>query len=186
MTRRLACEVTCLMRNSSNTPTALDRFDRAILAVLQKNSATPQRVIGEAVNLSAAAVQRRIKRMQEKGVIERQIAVIDPAAVGQPITLIVEVEIESERADLVQATKASFASLPNVQQCYYVTGEADFVLVVTAESIRAYEALTQRLFFDNQNVKRFRTLVVMDRVKVGLSIPISARPEPEKTNRSVR
>lgn len=171
---------------SPDASAALDRFDRAILSVLQKNCATPQRVIGESVHLSTAAVQRRIKRMREDGVIENYIAVVDPDAVGQSITLIVEVEIESERVDLVKATKNSFAAAANVQQCYYVTGEADFVLVITIESMRDYEVLAQQLFFENNNVKRFRTLVVMDRVKVGLSIPISVRPEPEKTKQSAR
>jgi DNA-binding Lrp family transcriptional regulator len=59
-----------------------------------------------------------------------------------------------------------------VQQCYYVTGEADFVLVIVIPTMAAYEALTRRLFFGNTNVKRFRTFVAMDRVKVGLSVPL--------------
>jgi Lrp/AsnC family transcriptional regulator, leucine-responsive regulatory protein len=157
---------------ASRASAALDRFDRAILAILQRDSSTPQRTIGEAVHLSAAAVQRRIKRMEDSGVIQANIAVVDPAAVGRSITLVVEVQIESERVDLVDAAKASFASEPGVQQCYYVTGEADFVLVVTVETMGDYEALTRRMFFGNHNVKHFRTLVVMDRVKVGLGVPV--------------
>ena len=58
-----------------------------------------------------------------------------------------------------------------MQQCYYVTGESDFVLVVVATSMSHYESLTRQLFFGNSNVKRFRTNVVMDRVKVGLEVP---------------
>lgn len=157
---------------SPSGPSELDSFDLAILDILQRDNTTPQRTIGEAVYLSAAAVQRRIKRMQESGVIRANVAVVDPAQVGRPITLLVEVEVESERIDLVDAAKASFASAPEVQQCYYVTGEADFVLVITVETMGDYEALTRRLFFKNHNVKRFRTLVVMDRVKAGLGVPL--------------
>jgi len=159
--------------DAKHTAADLDHFDRAILEILQRNNLTPQRVIGDAINLSAPAVQRRIRKMEEAGVIKANVAVIDPPRVGQAITILVEVLVESERKDLLDATKAALAAAPEVQQCYYVTGEADFVLVVTVPTMSDYEALTRRLFFDNPNVKRFRTLVVMDRVKVNLAVPIA-------------
>lgn len=151
---------------------ALDRFDLAILAILQKDNTTPQRAIGEAVALSAPAVQRRIKRMEESGVIRANVALVDPAEVGQPLTIFVEVQLESERAQLIDAAKREFAAAPEVQQCYYVTGEADFILVIVVATMSEYEALTRRLFFENSNVKKFRTFVAMDRVKVGLTVPL--------------
>ncbi|WP_292637743.1 Lrp/AsnC family transcriptional regulator [Mesorhizobium sp.] len=153
-------------------PPSLDSFDLAILAILQRDNTTPQRLIGEAVNLSAPAVQRRIKRMEQTGVIAGNVAVIEPAAVGQPITIFVEVELESERAELIDAAKRQFSATPEVQQCYYVTGEADFILVITVANMGAYETLTRKLFFDSNNVRKFRTFVAMDRVKVGLTVPL--------------
>jgi len=150
----------------------LDRFDLCILEILQKDNKTSQRAIGDLVNLSAPAVQRRIKSLEETGVISSNVAVVDPASVGQSITIVVEVNVESERLDLLDAAKASFAAAPEVQQCYYVTGESDFVLIVTVATMGHYEALTRRIFFENGNIKRFRTLVVVDRVKVTLGVPI--------------
>lgn len=149
----------------------LDAFDRKILDILQRDNTTPQRTIGEAVNLSAPAVQRRIKRMTEDGVIRANVAIVDPAAVGQAITIFVEVEVISETAEQIEQAKREFAAAPQIQQCYYVTGEADFVLVIVVPSMAEYEALTRRLFFGNNNVKRFRTFVAMDRIKVGLGVP---------------
>jgi DNA-binding Lrp family transcriptional regulator len=108
--------------------------------------------------------------MEEAGVIQANVAVVDPIQVGQSITIFVEVEVISETAELI-AAKREFASVPEVQQCYYVTGEADFMLVVVP-TMTAYEALTRRLFFGNNNVKRFRTFVAMERVKVGLAVPL--------------
>lgn len=151
---------------------ALDDFDRQILAILQKDNLTPQRKIGEAVNLSAPAVQRRIKRMTETGVIQANVAIVDPAALGHPITIFVEVEVISETAEQIENAKREFAAIPEIQLCYYVTGEADFVLVITVPSMTAYEALTRRLFFGNNNVKKFRTFVAMDRIKAGLEVPV--------------
>jgi Lrp/AsnC family transcriptional regulator, leucine-responsive regulatory protein len=151
----------------------LDPFDLAILAILQKDATTPQRAIGEAVNLSAPAVQRRIKRMQETSIIQANVAVADPAKLGQAITVLVEIEMASELASEIDAAKRAFAEASEVQQCYYVTGEFDFMLVVLVPDMAAYEALTRRLFFGNNNVKRFRSLVALDRVKVGLSVPLA-------------
>lgn len=149
----------------------LDRMDRAILDILQRDNKTPQRKIAEMVNLSAPAVQRRVKRLEENGTIQANIAVVDPTRLGQAMTLIVHVEMESERTDLYEIAQRSFASAKEVQQCYYVTGESDFILIVTVRSMQEYEELTRRLFFKNNNVKHFRTYVTMNRVKVGLSVP---------------
>ncbi len=160
------------MAKSAAAAAELDRFDLAILDILQRDNTTPQRVIGEAVNLSAPAVQRRIRRMEAAGVIAANVAVVDPALVGQAITIFVEVELISETAAQIDAAKRSFEAVPQVQQCYYVTGEADFVLVMLVASMAEYEALTRRLFFDDGNVRKFRTFIAMDRVKVGLSVPL--------------
>lgn len=162
-----------MTRLLSSASLSLDSFDIAILRILQRDNTTPQRVIGEAVNLSAPAVQRRIKRLEQAGVIRANVAVIEPAAVGQAITLFVEVELVSETAQDIDAAKREFTAAEAVQQCYYVTGEADFILVVVVPSMAAYEALTRNLFFENNNVRKFRTFVAMDRVKVGLTVPLA-------------
>jgi Lrp/AsnC family leucine-responsive transcriptional regulator len=151
---------------------SLDSFDRAILREVQCDARKPHRLIADAVGLSAPAVQRRIRRMEADGVIQANVALVDPARVGRAITLIVEVEIANERVDALAAMKRAFADDPEVQQCYYVTGQTDFVLIVTVATMADYEALTKRLFFANDNVKRFCTFVAMDRVKVGLALPV--------------
>lgn len=152
----------------------LDAFDRRILEILQRDNRTPQRRIGEMVNLSAPAVQRRIKRLEEEGVIAANVAILAPEKLGRSLSIIVEISVESERSDDLDAVKAAFRAAPEVQQCYYVTGDVDFVLVVLVADMAEYEALTRRLFFGNANVKKFRTLVTMDRVKAGAAIKIDA------------
>lgn len=177
------------MRKNQQTPhlADLDNFDLAILEIIQRDCSVPQREIGAAVNLSAAAVQRRIKRMHELGVIVGNVAVVDPAALGRTITILTEIVVESERIDLIESVRASLIAAPEVQQCYYVTGDADFVVVITVATMGEYEALTRRLFFTNHNVKRFRTLVAMDRAKVGLHVPIGlAGEDTSNKNSTVR
>lgn len=150
----------------------LDSFDFAILRILQQNNRTPLAEIGQAVNLSAAAVQRRVRRMEEGNIIQANVAMVDPAAVGRPITLIVEVLVDSEHANLLDAARDEFASAPEIQQCFYVTGAADFILVLTVSSMEEFERLSRRLFLENSNVRHFHTYVVMNRVKTGVSVPL--------------
>ncbi|GGE20314.1 AsnC family transcriptional regulator [Aureimonas endophytica] len=150
----------------------LDDQDRAILRLLQEDATRPQREIAEAVHLSAPAVQRRIARMEKEGIIRRTVAVVDPVAVGLPITVLVEVTLTNDRSATVSAVKAFFREAPEVQQCYCVTGTAGFVLVLLVPSMEDYETRTARLFADNEMVRSYRTIVVLDRVKTTTSLPI--------------
>ncbi|MCV0423952.1 MAG: Lrp/AsnC family transcriptional regulator [Roseibium sp.] len=152
--------------------TDLDSFDIAILRILQRDSTTPQREIGALVNLSAPSVQRRIKRMEKDGVISAQTAILDPGRVGLPLTILVEVELKVETGGEIDVVKQSFLEAPEIQQAYYVTGEVDFVLIVVVSDMAEYEKLTQRLFFGNENIKKFRTFVTMDRTKATLDVNI--------------
>lgn len=150
----------------------LDSYDLRLLAAIQQDARTPQNELGEAVNLSTASVNRRLKRLGEEGVIERYTAVIAPDAVGYGLTIIATVEVESEQIDQLDATRRTFTACPHVQQCYYTAGEWDFVLVFVVQHMEQYNELTRKLFFGNANVKRFKTLVAMSRDKVGLTLPL--------------
>ncbi len=150
----------------------LDRYDKAILRLLQQDNRMPQRVIAEAVALSTAAVQRRIAALEACGVIAANVALVDPAAVSATLTSIVEVVLHDESAARVDAAKALFRDAPEVQQCYYVTGGSSFVLVIVAPDMRRYERLTRLLFAENASVKSYRSLIALDRVKTGATVTI--------------
>ena len=159
------------------TPAALDRFDLAILDILQADNTTPQRAIAQAVNLSAPAVQRRIQRLKDSGVIRANVAVLDPVKVGKPLTIVLEVHLDNERPNRTAPLRVRIAAEDAVQQCYSVTGEADYLLVVNVASMADYEALTRRLFEGDDNIKRFRTSVALASLKTGLRVPLdSAAP----------
>ena len=149
-----------------------DAIDTAILDILQQDATQSQADIGTAVGLSATAVHRRMRGYLEQGVIERTVAVLDPSRCGVPLTIVVSIEVENEQLDLLEAMKRSFVASPAVQQCYYMAGEWDFVLVVQVRDMDAYTTLTRELFFGSGNVKRFKTMVAMQRVKSGLAVPL--------------
>lgn len=89
------------------------------------------------------------------------------------MTVITEVEVENERLDLLDAMKRTFLACPQVQQCYYVAGECDFLLIMLVKNMEQYTQLTRELFFESNNVKRFKTLVSMSNIKSDLYVPVS-------------
>lgn len=152
----------------------LDAYDRKLLQMLQTNNRMSQRELADAVNLSPSAVNRRIAALEADGVITANTSVVDPAKVGKPITVLVQVKLESERLDLLDEMKKRFVDCPQVQQVYYVTGDFDFLLVLAVADMTEYERLTRELFFVAGNVKSFQTHVAMQRAKVNLQVAIDS------------
>lgn len=151
----------------------LDHFDRQILDVLQRDALTPASNIGERVGLSASAVQRRIRRLRDDGIITRICAEVNPATIGWPVTCIVNVDLADERLDQIESFAAAMKSAPCVQQCYYTTGATDFVLVVIAKDMAHYDAFTRSMLLQHGNVKSFTTMVVMSSTKTSRLVPVA-------------
>ncbi|WP_027256269.1 Lrp/AsnC family transcriptional regulator [Leisingera aquimarina] len=148
----------------------MDEKDHDILRLIQSNAQLTAEAISHEIGLSAPAVQKRLKKLRDTGVIEKEIAILSPARLGREMTVIVQVVLERESRMHLDAFKRKMRQASQVQQCYYTTGEADFILVVIVGDIKEYEAFTQEYFFDESNVSRFTSSVVMDRVKVSLDI----------------
>lgn len=149
-----------------------DTFDRALLRLLQADARMTSEALGAAVGLSASAVQRRLRQLRDCGAIRREIAVLDPAQLGRPITVIVQVVLERGRADIVDDFGRRAEESAEVQHCYHVTGEYDFLLVLSLRDMDEYQRLTRRLFYGNPHIQRFQTSVVIDTMKSGLQIPL--------------
>ncbi|MDB4837585.1 Lrp/AsnC family transcriptional regulator [Marinomonas sp.] len=157
---------------SASFPT-LDNFDRKILEIVQKSNRTTSEQIAEQIGLSSAAVQRRLKRLRNEQVIVADASIVNPKALERNMTFIVQVSLEREHANLIHNFKKKMLNNPQVQQCYYVTGTPDFILIITAFSMDDYDVFTQETFFsDNSNIRSFQTNVAMDAVKVGLQLPV--------------
>jgi Lrp/AsnC family leucine-responsive transcriptional regulator len=154
----------------------IDSFDRSILEIVQESNRVTSEKISEQVGLSPAAVQRRLKRMRDDGIIQADISVINSRKIGREMTFVVQVSLERERADLMHTFKKEMTSNKAVQQCYYVTGSSDFILIVTSFDMVEYDTFVHDNFLNNTNIRSFQTNVVMDAVKVGLSIPVDEKP----------
>ncbi|WP_367393999.1 Lrp/AsnC family transcriptional regulator [Pseudomonas sp. X4] len=150
----------------------LDRIDVRILSAVQVNNRLTSDEIGELAGLSPTACQRRLKRLRAEGVIEGDVSIVSPKAVGRHVTMLVLVTLERERTDIIDKFKQAIRNTPEVMSGFYVTGDADFVIVVTCKNMEDYENFTRRFFYENCDIKSFKTMVVMDRVKAGFTIPI--------------
>jgi DNA-binding Lrp family transcriptional regulator len=154
----------------------LDRLDRQLLRLVQEDAGQTAEQLAEQVDLSPSAIQRRLKKLREQGVIERETAIVDPKAVGRPMFFLVSLQVESERPERLAHLRRWLEDQQAIQQVFYVTGEVDFVLVVTARDTESFDAFIARMVNEHPNVKRFTTNVALNVVKRGLTIPI-----PEET-----
>lgn len=151
----------------------IDDFDRKILGLVQVDCQMKAEAIGDLVGLSASAVQRRLKRMRETGIITAEIAVVDRKAVGNPMTFIAGMEIERENYDALSKFRLWLAKQEHIQQVYYVTGSVDLVVIITARDVEQYDEITANLMSENPQIKRIHTNVVLKDVKLGMFVPVS-------------
>ncbi|WOS66896.1 MULTISPECIES: Lrp/AsnC family transcriptional regulator [Sinorhizobium] len=143
----------------------LDDLDRRLLAALQKNNKWSFAELAEIVGSSAASCMRRVNKLRTDGVIIADIALVDPKALGKSLTVVVNVELDRERLDLVDEFKRAMRAAKEVTQCYMVTGDADFVLIVAVEDVEAFDVFVKTKLYTNPNVRKFRSMITLDRVK---------------------
>ncbi|PST82420.1 ArsR family transcriptional regulator [Pedobacter yulinensis] len=150
----------------------LDHHDKKLLSLLQQNNRLTAEELGEAVHLSASAVQRRLKRLRDDQVIQADVSIVSPLAAGMRIMCIVDIILQDGGSRELGKFKSAMRDCEEVMQCYFVTGTYDFVLVVNVRDMEHYEAFSTRWLMDNPNVKHFYTHVVMDRVKTGYNLKL--------------
>lgn len=150
----------------------LDELDRRILTVLQENAALTNIELAAIVHASPPTCLRRVKRMQESGVIERQVALVAPQKVGPALTSIVEITLDHQATEKLEAFEALVALEPAVLQCYRVSPGPDFVLVVQVADMPAYHALAHRLFATHANVRNVRSFFSIHRSKFETRIAV--------------
>lgn len=151
---------------------ALDEYDKKLLQFMQENNKMTTQELGDLVNLSSSAVQRRLTRLRENKIIEADVSIIAPSVLGLTVTCIVDIILADGNSKALEKFKASMRKCPEVMQCYFVTGTYDFVIIVNAENMQHYESFAKKWLMDNPNVKHFYTHVIMDKVKVGYNLTI--------------
>ena len=150
----------------------LDRLDKNILQQMQRDASISNLKLAEIVGLSPPACLKRVKRLQQQGVICAQVALLNESAFGTSLHMIVEIMMQQDRLDLNDSFIKRIQAAEEVHQCYKVTGEVDFVLVVVVPDMPSYEDFCQRVIYQEQNLRNFRTLISMNRVKYDTRVHI--------------
>jgi len=148
----------------------LDDLDRALLRLVQEDNRQTHDALGEAVGLSPSAVRRRLKALREGGVIQADVAVLAPSAAG--VQAIVHVAFGEETVEADDAFREEMRAAPEVSQCYAVSGEIDYVLVVHAPDLPSYMAWSKRVLMANPAIRRADTHLVWERVAFTTAIPV--------------
>jgi DNA-binding Lrp family transcriptional regulator len=143
----------------------LDDVDRRLLDLLQADATRTNQALAEAAGVSPATALRRVRRLTEEGVIERQVALLAPRLSDRGLTGIAEVSLDRQGAELLDAFEARALAEPAVQQCYRVSPGPDFVLVAWVPDMNAWGALVQRLFTQDANVRNVKTYFSVKRAK---------------------
>lgn len=150
----------------------LDSTDLRILAQLQDDASLSNQDLAERVHVSPATCLRRVKRLQEAGVIERQVAILSPEKLGHGLTAIVEITLDRQGVEHLEAFENRAAADAAVQQCYRVSTGPDFVLIVQVADMAAYNAFAQRLLSQDANVRNVRSFFATQRAKFGTQIAL--------------
>lgn len=150
----------------------LDELDRRILNALQADSSRTNAELAELVHVSPPTCLRRVKQLTERGVIERQVAIVAPEMVGANLTAIVEITLDVQAAERMAEFETLVAGDAAVLQCYRVAPGPDFVLVVQVADMPAYHALAHRLFTTHANVRNVKAYFSTFRSKFDTRIAI--------------
>lgn len=151
---------------------SVDQLDRRILEIVQDDADVTSEALSAMVNLSPSAVQRRLARLKKDGVISRTVALVDPKAVGRTLTILVEIEIQTEHRHGLDQFQRWLQGADEVQSGWYVTGSTDYVLLISVRDLDEYNQFIETLMAENPLVRRYTSLVVLRTVKSGLKIKV--------------
>jgi DNA-binding Lrp family transcriptional regulator len=150
----------------------LDDIDLRLLDALQRDTSPTNQALAERFGISPPTCLRRVRRLRESGWIEQEVAILDADRLGPLLTAVAEVSLDRQDAASLDAFEQRAAADDAVQQCYRVSPGPDFVLVVTVRDMPGYQALAQRLFTSDANVRNVKAFFSLKRAKFASRVPL--------------
>jgi DNA-binding Lrp family transcriptional regulator len=162
------------------TPIDLDNVDLRLLERLQTDASLSNQALAELVHVSPPTCLRRVKRLMDAGLIEREIAILNAdemaRVIGHGLCAVVEITLDRQDQTALETFEKKVAAEDAVQQCYRVSPGPDFCLVVHARDMPDYLAMTQRLFTQDANVRNVKSFFSIKRSKFGARLPLPEVP----------
>ncbi|MEJ7687032.1 MAG: Lrp/AsnC family transcriptional regulator [Variovorax sp.] len=152
--------------------TDMDAIDLQLLDALQTDSAQSNLALAERLHISPPTCLRRLRRLREAGWIEREVALLEPHRFGALLTAVIEISLDRQDAEALDAFERHVTPDDAVQQCYRVSPGPDFVLIATVRDMPGYQALAQRLFNSMANVRNVKAFFSIKRAKFAPRVPL--------------
>ena len=151
---------------------ALDAIDRRILAALQENARIANTELAAAVGLSPAPCLRRVRALEEDGVIRKHVSLVNPGAVGLPVSVFVSISLERQVEEALKRFERVILARPEVMECYLMTGDADYLLRVVCADLAAYERFVLDHLTKVPGVSSIRSSFALKQVKYSTALPL--------------
>jgi Lrp/AsnC family leucine-responsive transcriptional regulator len=150
----------------------LDAIDLRILACLQENARIANTELAAAVGLSPAPCLRRVRALEERGVIRKHVSLVSPAAVGLPVSVFVSISLERQVEEALKRFERVILARPEVMECYLMTGDADYLLRVVCADLGAYERFVLDHLTKVPGVSSIRSSFALKQVKYSTALPL--------------
>ena len=161
------------MKNASNISETLDRYDMGLLAALQHNAQATHQQLGETVRLSASQVSRRIQRLEASGLIERTVALLDPARLGLGVRAMCYVTLSRHGGEEGTGFERAVLDIPEVVECFAVAGESDYILKIFAADLQTLSETVLKRLMRLPGVAAIRSNIVLQCVKSTSALPMT-------------
>ena len=151
---------------------ALDAVDRKILAILQDDCRITMQELAERVGLTASPCHRRVKVLEEKGVIKRYIALVDQKAVGLPVSVFISIKLERQKEEDLERFAKAISGWREVLECYLMTGHRDYLLRVVVSDLSAYERFLKQKLTRVSGISSIESSFALDQIKYSIALPV--------------
>ena len=151
----------------------LDEFDLKILTALQENARMTTQELAERVGLSATPCARRIKRMEDEGLIERYVTLLNPERLGVGLTVFVNVRLNTQSAKTFEAFEAAIRKLPQVVGCYLLAGNYDYLVQVRVADVEAFRSFIRDRLVTIDGIGEPQSNIVLEETKWTTALPLS-------------
>jgi DNA-binding Lrp family transcriptional regulator len=165
---------------------SIDRYDLQLLAALQRDGHATNAELGEKASLSASQISRRIQRLEEAKVITGYAALLDPHSIGLGVTAYAQIILERHDKTRPAEFERAVLAMPEVLECFAVTGEADYLLRIVAPDLAAFSELMMKRLLNLPGVAQVKTNIALSKVKETHELPLDHVAQPRQQKRRVR
>lgn len=155
-----------------NRPSSLDRYERRILVELQADARLTNLELAERVKLSSSACWRRVKALEEAGVILKYAAILDPKKVGLGETVFAHISVARHSSPMTTGVAEALCKHPNVMECFLTAGDADILMRVVTPGIAAYDEFLEETVFKTPGISQVRSNFALRKVKFETALPL--------------